>query len=60
MNKQEIEEKLKKYKGTECLNLVVGLLATRRHKYRDSLENGSSIELRGRAQECRDLLKIFE
>jgi len=60
MNKQEIEEKLKKYRGTECLNLIVGLLTTRRHKYRDSLENGASGELCGRSQECRDLLKIFE
>lgn len=60
MTRQEIEDRLEKHKGTECLNLVSELLRIRRHKYRDSLENGASGELCGRSQECRDLLKIFE
>jgi hypothetical protein len=56
---QDVEQDLQKFKGTECLNLVVRLLELRREKHRDKLEQSEVSEYRGRAKEDKDLLRII-
>lgn len=57
---KELESEIEKFKDTECLKLVVSLLLDRREKHRDSLESGGDHEIRGRAKECKYLIKLFK
>ncbi len=60
MNSEEkLIEKLNSYKGSDCLNVVIDLLKLRREKHRDKIENTESSEIRGRAKECKDLIRQF-
>lgn len=55
----EILETLGHLKHTEAAVLITELLTLRRKRYRDRLEKEENGEVRGKAQECRDLLHIF-
>jgi hypothetical protein len=53
-------DRLEAYKGQPALKLVCELLALRRGRYRDKLEGHDDTNARGRARECRDLIREFE
>ena len=55
----EIEELLSQRKHNEVATLVLELLTLRRERHRDRLEREENGEVRGKAQECKDLLHIF-
>lgn len=55
----EICEILSNLKHTEAAVLIQELLYLRRERYRDRLEKEDSGEIRGKAQECKDMLHIF-
>lgn len=55
----ELIVELSRFKGSDCLNLVTKLMTSRREKYRDKLESAESPEIRGRAKECKDLIRLF-
>ena len=38
---------------------ITALLALRRERHRNSLEDGEDPKTQGRALECRDLIKVF-
>lgn len=55
----EIAETLSNLRHTEAAVLITELLTLRRERHRDRLEKEENGEIRGKAQECKDLLQIF-
>lgn len=53
----QIIEALKVDVGT--VQKIVSLLELRRERYKNSLEDGEDSLKRGRSQECRDIIKLF-
>jgi len=62
-NVDDLEDRLVKRiqasAGTEAYNSLVQYLKFMRSKYRDSLENSDDPIIRGRVQECRDIIAII-
>jgi len=56
----EIELKIKPYHGMDACRLLAELLTERRERHRTALENDNDEQVRGRAKECRDLLRMLE
>jgi len=56
---QEIVNRLAEQRYSEVAELLTEYLRARREKYRDQLERGDSGEIRGKAQECRNILQLF-
>lgn len=56
---QEIVNRLAELRHSEVATLLTEYLMARREKYRDQLERVNSDELRGKAQECRNVLQLF-
>jgi hypothetical protein len=55
----ELIAKLKSHQGTEVLALWLELLEEKLDKYKSRLVQSEDQNVRGRAQECIDLLKHF-
>lgn len=58
--KDELENKLRAFSGTEFANILLEYLKIKREKYRDKLEAAESPEYRGMAKECKELINIFK
>ena len=56
----EIEEILKSFSTSEVAQLLVELLKLRRSRYRDYLESAENQDVRGKSQECKSLIHIFD
>jgi hypothetical protein len=56
----EIEDILKTYKTAEPVQLFLELFQLRRDRHRDKLEDGESAEARGKSQECKALIQLFD
>lgn len=52
-------ENIEAHSGSEGVRAVIRLLEERREKYRNKLESAENPEARGRAKECKDLIKLL-
>ncbi len=56
---EEVIRLLEAYSCQEVALLAVELIKLRRERYRDKLEDMENAENRGRARECKDLIRIL-
>ena len=56
----EIEDILRTYKTAEPVQLFLELFQLRRDRHRDKLEDGENAEARGKSQECKSLIQLFD
>ena len=56
----ELEDNLANLKHQETAKIIVELLAIRRERYRDRLEKEENAVFRGKAQECSELIQLFD
>jgi len=56
----EIEDLLMVYKAAEPIQLLLELLQLRRDRHRDRLEDSENAEVRGKSQECKALIQLFD